>query len=1230
MKFASLNNNNHEPSYSMRNLSVANMSQIGFRLSATVSKNVEKYYVTIFFDRGKITSVHCSCKSQTSWCSHVTKVALERICHPEKATISALPISDSLHQLDREQLLKLTNSLLNHHTNTDVVDTAQNLLEQLLNKNGQHGQADINVMEGVPDATSGPGLDEDSCWFLCRVNFRGRCSDAFRHNFPKELGFPSKIPSIPLNNRISQPVILEMMGAEMDKPFHVWMEYPKVEIVTEMYELLSNDSNTDALSILTESLIRRLETVVQGKSSNSTLDQPTGKLSMGFTPRVFSCGTLSDELARLWQLAVLNPKLLKRQKHSLMKKLEKLNGDVLRVCEDKQLLPWKGIEVALNMAQNVDLSRDELAGLAKGETPLATVSAVKLVQFILQGDGPSSSTPIDISTIHKILRPHSIRIGSIDFDIQTWCSIIQAFQFHNCKTAAINLAFSISAALVSFFLGQIYDNNICEIPTTVCVINGQGDPESAKSGKEPTGNKGHSHGPFIYPQDTLVDVSTFAFLYDALSVDEGLTESAFVHHQKLLLESPGHEDDAIRRLQTGQHIRDLVGLMGLFVPRIPMEPKYLEVEQFDTDNWLSVQMMSSPLDVDWEIVAEIAKFFLKHTTSWHLSPPSSLIRVIMYHCPPEQESEKLVFDAALSCLGVSSPTCVETKHWELVLFPLYVRLWAGLALLTMLRFGDSPDAQRMLDTILYRYGYLGDGDTENAPRESSTGGRLKERTIHDIKVKVSFLLAKAFRDRMCQGTIMVQCDTSRVSYIARCAKASRDREIFLCYTSRDNQAYEQALHRIAIKLGVYAYKLTAYDFSTTFPSWLTKYALKQGEEGFSYLLSCLGDDVSRVLKATDAFEMCNDALELTLHKELKITLSTNNEPCETLKNQNEGIIGVVNGVLKAFIDNALQKSDWSDLTETIRPYRRQRHVIPLWSQHLRAVAADQPVPSNILLSASSATVEYFKQWLCYRKEAEEGSRDACPPMLDLAFSLGIMGLEALVNERRLDVKEMSNVAEIDCMCDLVCYIADKKWSKEVESSERQEDGASAVRRATASAIWKTSDRVEKTYLSPFVQVLTQAVRNPMYLNHYLHKMCSCLYSDGKTCSSAQSMDQSVYFAVGYHPSLSRLLDETIEAINKLLLGPKTSELVNEASGRRAQYTGRRLLNKQFDMFRRRWKNLRLDKSYLSDILVAAKALHTVRDPSGGTFYHLKNSLMVHEPAFQAYLQSGVWEKKPGY
>ncbi|EDO26135.1 predicted protein [Nematostella vectensis] len=218
-------------------------------------------------------------------------------------------------------------------------------------------------------------------------------------------------------------------------------------------------------------------------------------------------------------------------------------------------------------------------------------------------------------------------------------------------------------------------------------------------------------------------------------------------------------------------------------------------------------------------------------------------------------------------------------------------------------------------------------------------------------------------------------------------------------------------------------------------------------------------------------------------------------------------------------------------------------------------------------------------------------------MLDLAFSLGIMGLEALVNERRLDVKEMSNVAEIDCMCDLVCYIADKKWSKEVESSERQEDGASAVRRATASAIWKTSDRVEKTYLSPFIQVLTQAVRNPMYLNHYLHKMCSCLYSDGKTCSSAQSMDQSVYFAVGYHPSLSRLLDETIEAIDKLLLGPKTSE----PSG-----------------------------LVLSDILIAAKALHTVRDPSGGTFYHLKNSLMVHEPAFQAYLQSGVWEKKPGY
>ncbi|EDO44651.1 predicted protein, partial [Nematostella vectensis] len=92
--------------------------------------------VTIFFDRRKITSAHCSCQSQRPWCQHVQETALERIRHPERATYH-LPITDSLYQLNRDELLKLASMLLNYPDEIEMVDNAFQLMDELLNKNGQ-------------------------------------------------------------------------------------------------------------------------------------------------------------------------------------------------------------------------------------------------------------------------------------------------------------------------------------------------------------------------------------------------------------------------------------------------------------------------------------------------------------------------------------------------------------------------------------------------------------------------------------------------------------------------------------------------------------------------------------------------------------------------------------------------------------------------------------------------------------------------------------------------------------------------------------------------------------------------------------------------------------------------------------------------------------------------------------------------------------------------------------
>ena len=140
----------------------------GFRLSASVedrkyghgrNSDGDKNYVTILFDRGKITSAHCSCDFTTNWCSHVVATCLARIKNKNSMTVH-MPVSDSLNTLDREQLLKFSQYLLSEHQNEPVVETAQKLLDKLLSRQNQEQEEDINKIAGAPDPTAGPGKIE--------------------------------------------------------------------------------------------------------------------------------------------------------------------------------------------------------------------------------------------------------------------------------------------------------------------------------------------------------------------------------------------------------------------------------------------------------------------------------------------------------------------------------------------------------------------------------------------------------------------------------------------------------------------------------------------------------------------------------------------------------------------------------------------------------------------------------------------------------------------------------------------------------------------------------------------------------------------------------------------------------------------------------------------------------------------------------------------------------------
>ena len=87
----------------------------------SVYNNIVKVGVT--FDRGRITSCHCSCDFlecvDKVWCSHVVAACLYRIHEAKNVQIRA-PISESLSKLSKEDLQKFAQFLISKMNLADV------------------------------------------------------------------------------------------------------------------------------------------------------------------------------------------------------------------------------------------------------------------------------------------------------------------------------------------------------------------------------------------------------------------------------------------------------------------------------------------------------------------------------------------------------------------------------------------------------------------------------------------------------------------------------------------------------------------------------------------------------------------------------------------------------------------------------------------------------------------------------------------------------------------------------------------------------------------------------------------------------------------------------------------------------------------------------------------------------------------------------------------------------
>ena len=77
-----------------------------------------------------------------------------------------VPISETLLQMDRNQLQKFVQYLISEH-HTDVLPTAQKLADELLRK-----QSEINRIQGAPDPTAGSDAAETDAWHFDEVQVR--------------------------------------------------------------------------------------------------------------------------------------------------------------------------------------------------------------------------------------------------------------------------------------------------------------------------------------------------------------------------------------------------------------------------------------------------------------------------------------------------------------------------------------------------------------------------------------------------------------------------------------------------------------------------------------------------------------------------------------------------------------------------------------------------------------------------------------------------------------------------------------------------------------------------------------------------------------------------------------------------------------------------------------------------------------------------------------------------
>ncbi|KAM9794232.1 zinc finger SWIM domain-containing protein 6 [Syngnathus typhle] len=260
---------------------VDNVLQVGFHLSGTVREPATPSEpellcnVSVSFDRCKITAVTCGCGNKDIfYCAHVVALSLYRVRSPEQVKLR-LPISETLFQMNRDQLQKLVQYLITVH-HTEVLPTAQKLADEILSQNSE-----INQVHGAPDPTAGASVDDDNCWHLNEEQVEAQVKHFLSQSSPHGSGKQ-------LNLLFSK--------------------------VKEMLKM--RDSNgARMLSLITEQFMGDPRLVMWRQQGTAMIE---------------NYRQLWDELGALWMCIVLNPNCKADQKSRWLRQLRRWNG--MDVC----------------------------------------------------------------------------------------------------------------------------------------------------------------------------------------------------------------------------------------------------------------------------------------------------------------------------------------------------------------------------------------------------------------------------------------------------------------------------------------------------------------------------------------------------------------------------------------------------------------------------------------------------------------------------------------------------------------------------------------------------------------------------------------------------------------------------------------------------------------------------------------------------------------------------------